>query len=487
MKKPPSVKPFINNQFVESTTETQFDVFNPSTGKLLLSIPTGTENDVDVAVTSARTAFDNGCWSDAPISFKKQCLTRFADGIQREQHALDQLDAEEMGKPISESFANAQSAADLVYFCAEAIDKINGDVFSSDGNSFVTQRRVPRGVVGAIAPWNFPTYNAVLKLAPALAAGNCVVLKPSELSSRSAILLAQLAMEAEIPPGVFSVLPGVGETVGKSLALHMGVDMMTFTGSTQVGKLILQYAGQSNMKPVITECGGKSPQIVFNDGVDLDVVADAVTHLILRNQGQVCSAGTRLLVQRDIAESLSDKIAKRFKQAIIGDPQSPQTTFGPVVTNSQCNKILQYIKTGCDSNAQLITGGRQILQETGGYFIEPTLFSNVQPMDTIAQNEIFGPVLSVIAFDDENEAIQIANGTVYGLAAYVWTTNLNTGMKLAKGIRSSVIVSAAAPDGEGAGHALSAEPAAQSGIGVEGGLAGMESYLRRQLVWFNHG
>jgi len=249
---------------------------------------------------------------------------------------------------------------------------------------------------------------------------------------------------------------------------------------------MLQYAGQSNMKPVITECGGKSPQIVFADGLDLDKVADAVAHMLLRNQGQVCSAGTRLLVQREIEAELLDKLSARFKQVVVGDPLDPKTTFGPVVSRQQCVKVMHYIQAGRDSGAELIIGGQQLLQETGGYFIEPTLFCGVKPTDTLAQEEIFGPVLSTIAFDTEDEAIEIANSTLYGLAAYVWTTRLATGMKLARKIRSSIVISAKMPTGEGAGHAASSEPAGQSGIGVEGGLAGMESYLRRQMMWFNH-
>ena len=481
-----AVRPFIDGQSIESNSTETFEVFNPSTGQGLFAIPRGSDHDIDQAVASARRAFDDGRWCDAPPSVKKASLHRFAKLIETEASALDILDAEEMGKPVSITFANAASAAGLVHFYAEAVDKLTGDVFSSDKDSFVSQRRIPYGVVGAIAPWNFPTYNALLKSVAAIAAGNCVVLKPSELSSRSAIRLGQLAIEAGLPPGVFNVVPGVGETVGRALALHPNVDMLTFTGSTAIGKRMLQYAGQSNMKPVITECGGKSPQIVFADGLDLDKVADAVAHMLLRNQGQVCSAGTRLLVQREIEAELLDKLSARFKQVVVGDPLDPKTTFGPVVSRQQCAKVMQYIQAGRDSGAELITGGQQLLQETGGYFIEPTLFRGVKPTDSLAQEEIFGPVLSTIAFDTEDEAIEIANSTLYGLAAYVWTTRLATGMKLARKIRSSIVISAKMPTGEGAGHAASSEPAGQSGIGVEGGLAGMESYLRRQMMWFNH-
>ena len=487
MNKPIDIKPFVDGQQIESSSTDTFDVANPANGQHLFSIPRGSENDIDRAVASARSAFDDGRWSDAPPSFRKATLHEFARLIETEASALDLLDAEEMGKPVSLTFASATVASGLVRFCAEAVDKLSGEVFSSDQGSLVAQRRIPYGVVGAIAPWNFPTTNAVLKTIPALAVGNCVVLKPSELSSRSAIRLAQLAVEAGIPPGVFNVVPGVGETVGRALGLHPHVDMLTFTGSTVVGKLMLQYAGQSNMKPVTLECGGKSPQILFADGLDLDGVADVIAHMILRNQGQVCVAGTRLLVQRSIETELLDKLSARFKQLKLGDPQDPNTTFGPVATAQQCDKVMGYIQSGIDSGAELVTGGKRVLQETGGYYIEPTLFRGVKPDDRLAQEEIFGPVLSTIVFDTEDEAIAMANSTAYGLAAYVWTTQLATGMRLAKKIRSSITVNATVSLGEGAGYAASSEPAGLSGLGVEGGLAGMESYLRRQVMSFNHG
>jgi len=479
--------PFIDGKYIESTSTETFDVFNPANGQLLHRLPQGSAEDIDRAVASARIAFDEGRWHGTAPSFRKQALQRLADLVEAEAAQLDALDAEEMGKPVSTSFCNAAAAASFIRFNTEAIDKLTGDVFSSDTDSFISQRKIPFGVVGAIAPWNFPTYNAVLKSIPALAAGNCVVLKPSELSTRSAVRIAELAVQAGLPAGVFNVVPGIGQTVGKTLALHNDVDMLTFTGSTTIGKLMLQYAGQSNMKPVITECGGKSPQIVFNDGVDLDAAADAIAGSILNNQGQVCSAGTRLLVQRDIESTLIEKITERFKKITIGDPLDSRTTFGPLVTQQQCKKVMDYIHAGKNSGAELVTGGHQLRQETGGYFIEPTVFRNLKATDKIAQEEIFGPLLSVMVFDDEDEAIELANHTIYGLTTFAWTARLSTGMKLAKKIRTSIGISAAAQTGEGAGHAFSAEPAKQSGMGVESGLAGIESYLRRQLIWINHG
>lgn len=480
------VTPFIDGVPAESRSDRRIDVVNPSDGQVAFSIPAGCEADADRAVASARRAFDDGRWSDAPPSFRKRTLHALADAIAREADVLDALDAGEMGKPVSTVFANATGAAELMRFNAEAVDKIAGDVHCSDKGSFVVQRRVPRGVVAAVVPWNFPTYVAILKIAPALAAGNCVVLKPSEWSSRSAIRLAQLALEAGIPPGVLNVVPGLGETVGAALGLHPGVDMVTFTGSTAVGKRMLEYAGRSNMKRVMLECGGKSPQIVFDDGVDLDAASGAIAQVLVTNQGQICSVGSRLLVQRSIEADMIQRISAHFKNVVMGNALDRKTTFGPLVSARQCERVMRYIETAGEEGATLVAGGRRVLRETGGYFVEPTLVRSVAPTSRIAQEEIFGPVLAVIPFDDEDEAIRIANGTKYGLFAGVWTSRLSTGMRLAKALHSSTMINAAAPRGEAAGHAASAEPFGESGVGAEGGLAGMEMYLRRQLVWFNH-
>lgn len=481
-----SVLPFIDGALVQAAGDDACEVINPSSGRRLFSIPAGSSVDVNRAIASARCAFDDGRWIAASPSFRKNVLHRFADLITAEAKELDALDALEMGKPVSEAAFNAAGSAEFVRFYAEAVDKVTGDVYSSDKNSFVTQRRVPRGVVAAIVPWNFPTYVAVLKVAPALAAGNCVVLKPSELSSRSAVRLAHLALAAGLPPGVLNVVPGLGETVGQALGLHPDVDMVTFTGSTAVGKLMLQYSGQSNMKVVMAECGGKSPQIVFADGVDLDAVSESIARFLLTNQGQICSVGSRLLVQRSIEGAMLDRVGARFKQIVMGDAMDPRTTFGPVASATQCARVMHYIDSAKAGGAQLVDGGRRALPESGGYFIEPTLFRNVSPDSQIAQEEIFGPVLTVTTFADEADAIRLANGTRYGLGAYVWTANLATGMRMAKEIRSEVVINSVVPTGEGAGFAASWEPLGYSGIGTEGGLAGMESYMRRHLVTFNH-
>ena len=281
-------------------------------------------------------------------------------------------------------------------------------------------------------------------------------------------------------------MPGRGETVGRALGLHMNVDMVTFTGSTAVGKLMLQFAGQSNLKVVMAECGGKSPQIVFADGLDLDAVSEVIAQRLLTNQGQICSVGSRLLVERAVEERVVERVVSRMRQVVIGDALDPKTTFGPVASDVQRARVMNYIDTAQADGARLVVGGRRVLPETSGCFVEPTVFREVSPAARIAQEEIFGPVLSVIPFRDEAEAIRIANGTIYGLVAYVWTNNLSKALRVAKDIRSSVRINAAVPLGEGAGHASSAEPAGQSGIGAEGGVAGMQSYMRRQAITFSY-
>ncbi len=480
------VAPFVGGALVSSESATACEVINPSNGRRLFSIPAGCPADVNRAVSSARRAFEDGRWSEAPPSYRKKTLHRFADVLEREATRIDASDAEEMGKPVCETRANSAAASDLLRFYAEAVDKVSGNLFGSDRRSLVAERRVPRGVVAAVVPWNFPSYNAVLKLAPALAAGNSVVLKPSELSSRSAIQIAELALQAGVPPGVLNVVPGLGETVGRALGLHMDVDMLAFTGSTAVGKLMLQFAGQSNLKVVMAECGGKSPQMVFADGVDVDAAAEAIASGLLANQGQICSVGSRVLVQQSIEERLLEGISARMQRVVMGDALDPRTTFGPLVSANQMTRVMRYIEGAPVEGARLVIGGKRALADTGGYFVEPTVFRAVSPTARIAQEEIFGPVLSVTSFGDESQALRIANATSYGLIAYVWTADLSRAMRIAKGIRSSVVVNAAAPQGEGAGHAASFEPTRQSGLGTEGGLAGMESYLRRQLVCINH-
>jgi acyl-CoA reductase-like NAD-dependent aldehyde dehydrogenase len=484
------IMPFIDGRPSDSASNSLLTVYNPCSGQKLYDIPAGCSEDVGRALRSSVANLRTGAWRKAPPSARKRILYKWADLIERNASRLDALDAIEMGKPVSLPVFNALGAAGLLRFNAEAIDKSSGEVLTSDSSSTVIQTRVPRGVVAAIVPWNFPTYNAILKVAPALAAGNSVVLKPSELASQAALCLASLAVEAGLPPGSLNVVPGRGEIVGRALGEHPQVDMITFTGSSAVGKLMLQYSANSNMKLVSAECGGKSPQIVFDDGVDIDAVATSIAATLCLNQGQVCSVGSRLLVQDSLEEVLVQKVIARFRDIVVGNPQLRETTYGPLASESQLAKVSGYIEAGKADGADLVYGGSRLLEGTGGYFVEPTVFVNVPEDSSIAQEEIFGPVLSVMRFRDVDDAIRLASGTGYGLAAYVWTSRLASGFKLANELQTALTMVSVAPiggEGEGPGYAFSGEPHGLSGIGVEGGVAGLEAYMRRQTTWFNHG
>ena len=448
-------------------------------------IPAGTELDANRAVTSARAAFVDGSWSSMANSERREILHRFSQLISEHPAELDKMDALDMGKPVSLQFANAAASAELVRYCADAVENIVSSAYRGDKSCFIAEQRVPRGVVAAVVPWNFPTMSAVSKIAPALATGNCVILKPSEYSPRSASRLAELATEAGMPPGVLNVVHGEGHVVARTLALHDDIDMIAFTGSTAVGKLILQYAGQSNLKVAHVECGGKSPQIVFADCHDLDKVAESIVELILLNQGQLCVTGSRILVEQKVELPLIEKIVQHFKQVVAGDPLDPDTSYGPLANKQQMEKVLSYIENGARS-ANLVFGGEPLLAESGGYYLEPTLFSNVSRDDPLFQNEIFGPVLSITRFRTVDEAITLANATVYGLAAYAWTTNLNTAMRISKEVQAGMVtVNGSSPVSEGS-DAISTEPFGQSGVGTEFGMAGLQSYTRAQVAWFNH-
>lgn len=479
------INPYINGVYIASSSEKKLQLINPATGQKTIKIPVGSELDALRAVTSAKAAFMDGPWRAMSNSSRCAILHKFSQLVDQHAAELDRLDALDMGKPISISFANAAASAGLIRYCADAVENIINAAYNSDKSCFIAQQRVPRGVIAAVVPWNFPTMSAVSKIAPALAVGNTVVLKPSEYSPRSAARLAELATEAGLPPGVLNVVHGSGDIVAKTLALHEDVNMIAFTGSTAVGKLILQYAGQSNMKVAHVECGGKSPQIVFADCHDLNEVADNIVELILLNQGQLCVTGSRILVEQKVELPLVAKIVARLKKITPGDPLDPAITYGPMANSQQMEKVLSYIENGSNT-ATLMFGGRRLLPKSGGYFVEPTVFGNVDLDDPLFQNEIFGPVLTMTRFRSVDEAIDIANATPYGLAAYVWTTNLNTGLRLSKEIQAGMVtVNGMSPKGEGS-EAISTEPYGQSGVGTEFGLGGLESYTRAQVAWFNH-
>ena len=431
---------FIDGEYRWAASGETFDSISPVDGRILAKVASTDEADADAAVIAARRAFESGVWRLQSPAARKRVLIRFADLILEHQEELALLETLDMGKPIGDSMAiDVPATANAIRWSAEAIDKLYDEVAPTPHDQLGLITREPCGVVAAIVPWNFPMIMASWKFAPALAAGNSFILKPSEKSPLTAIRLAQLALEAGIPPGVFNVLPGYGHTVGKALALHMDVDVLAFTGSTGVAKQLLVYSGQSNMKRVWLEAGGKSPNVVFADAPDLRAAAVAAAAGIAFNQGEVCVAGSRLLVQRSIREPFIALLLEALQAWKPGHPLDPATKVGAVVDQRQLDNVLRYIEIGKEQGAQLLVGGRRTLQDTGGQYVEPTIFDGVTNAMTIAREEIFGPVLSLISFDTEEEALAIANDSIFGLAAAVWTANLSRAHRFARGLRAGSV------------------------------------------------
>ncbi len=436
----PEWRAFIDGQYCEALSGETFDTINPATGKAIARIAACDSADVDLAVRSARKAFESGVWSRRAPAERKQILLRFAESLLENREELALLESLDVGKPISNAYnGDIVSASTCIQWYAEAIDKLYGETVPSSPGMVTMIVREPIGVVAAVVPWNYPLSMSAWKLGPALAAGNSVILKPAEQSPLTAVRIAQLAVEAGIPPGVFNVVPGFGHTAGKALGLHMDVDAVGFTGSTEVGKLFMQYSGMSNIKRIGLECGGKSPHIVMADCPDLDAAARSVAAGIFSNSGQVCNAGSRLIVQASIKDELLERIRSHAQEMRPGDPLDPATRMGPVVSKEQFTRVRDYIKVGQREGAQLIVGGNALYPETGGYFIEPTVFDTVSNDMRIAQEEIFGPVLGAITVDTLEQAIDVANDTIYGLAAAIWTSDVSQAHQAASRLRAGVV------------------------------------------------
>jgi acyl-CoA reductase-like NAD-dependent aldehyde dehydrogenase len=430
----------IDGHLLGARSGASFECHSPIDGRRLATIAACEAADVDLAVAAARAAFERGDWAQMPPAARKRILLRFAERVEAAGEELALLETLDVGKPISDSLSvDVGSTVRCLRWYGEAIDKVYDEIAPTGPGALALVTREPMGVIGAIVPWNFPMLMAAWKIGPVLATGNSLVLKPSEKSPLTAIRLAQLALEAGLPSGVFNVVPGFGPTAGRALASHMDVDAIAFTGSTATGKAVMQYAAQSNLKRVSLECGGKSPNIVLADYPDLERVAQATAAAIFFNQGEMCSAGSRLLVQEAVREPLLEAIARIARRLTPGDPLDPATNFGALVDEIQTRRVLEYIDSGRSEGARLTLGGARVREDSGGCYVEPTIFEAVAPTMRIAREEIFGPVLASMSFRYLDEALHIANDVSYGLAAAVWTSDLKTAHRAARALRAGVV------------------------------------------------
>lgn len=474
---------FINGERVNAVSGATFDNISPVNGRKLTQVARCDAADVDVAVKVARTAFEDRRWSGLAPTERKKILLKFAELLRTNRDELALLETLDMGKPIKNSLAtDVPASARCVQWYAEAIDKVYDEIAPTDDNTLATITREPVGVVAAIVPWNYPMLMASWKVAPALACGNSVILKPSEKSPLTALRMAEIALEAGVPAGVFNVLPGFGHEAGSALALHNDVDCIGFTGSTKIGKKIMEYAGQSNLKRVWTELGGKSPNIVCADCPDLDAAVEAAIGSIYYNQGESCNAPSRLFVEASIKDKFIEKALALVPQYVPGDPLDPSTTMGAIVDSIQLNSVLGFIESGKAEGAKCLAGGAQARIDSGGYYVEPTIFDQVQSSMRISREEIFGPVLSIFTFTDLDEAIREANNTPYGLQAGIWTSNLGKAHRAARAIRAGTVHVNQYDNDD---MTVPFGGYKQSGNGRDKSLHALEKYTELKTTWIN--
>ncbi len=466
----------INNQWVESVSGRRFETINPATGETICTVAEADAADVDKAVQAARKAFTSGDWPKMSATKRGELLYKLADLIEQNIDELARLETLDNGKPVHDSLGDLQLVIACYRYYAGWADKVQGKTIPINGPYFCYTRHEPVGVVGQIIPWNFPLLMQAWKLAPALATGNSVVMKTAEQTPLSALRVGELIIEAGFPPGVVNLLSGYGPTAGAAIARHMDIDKVAFTGSTEVGHLIMEAAAKSNLKRVTLELGGKSPNIVFADA-DMHKAIEGAHQALFFNQGQCCCAGSRLFVEEKCYDDFVDLAVKRAQQRVVGNPFDSNTEQGPQVDKEQFDKVMGYIESGMREGAQMLCGGNRVGDK--GFFIAPTVFTDVRDDMKIAQEEIFGPVMTVIKFRDIDEVIQRANNTMYGLAAAVWTQDITKAHAIANNVRAGTVwvncydvFDAAAPFGG----------FKQSGIGRELGEYGLQQYTEVKTV-----
>jgi acyl-CoA reductase-like NAD-dependent aldehyde dehydrogenase len=470
---------YIGGAWVEGEAGETFETYNPSTGKLLAAVAEGRGADIDRAAAAARSAADpDSEWRRMDAMDRGELVARIGRAIEDRAEELAELETLDNGKPIREARIDIRQAIDAFRYYAGWASKLEGETIPVRGRVLNYTVREPVGVVGGIIPWNFPLLMAAWKVAPALACGNAVILKPAEQTPLSALELAALAQEVGLPAGALNVVPGYGQTAGAALVAHPDVDKIAFTGSTEVGREIMR-AGADTLKKVSLELGGKSPNIVFEDA-DLDAAVRGAFNGIFYNAGQCCTAGSRLLVQASIHDEFMERLVERVGRLQPGEPLEPKRRFGPVISREQLDRVLGYIEKGRSEGATVLTGGGRPEGVDDGYWLEPTIFDHVDPDATIAREEIFGPVLATLTFEDEDHAVELANATIYGLAAAVWTGDIKRGHRVASRIQAGTVwintyhpLDAASPFG---GYK-------QSGYGRELGRHALELYTQVKSVW----
>jgi gamma-glutamyl-gamma-aminobutyraldehyde dehydrogenase len=478
---------FIGGEPVDAASGETFDSFAPGTGELLAKVAACGPEDVDRAVRSARRTFDSGIWSEAAPVDRKKVLFRFAGLIEANAAELAHLDSIDAGKPISDcEDLDLPDVITYVRWYAEAIDKIFGKISPTGPGALGLIDREPIGVVGAVLPWNFPAAMVSWKVGPALASGCSVVVKPPEQAPLSTIRIAELAAEAGIPEGVFNVVPGLGEVAGRAIGLHEDVDVVTFTGSVAVGREFLRYSADSNLKRIVLELGGKSPQIVLGDASrSLDKVVEELAGAAFWNAGQNCTAGSRILVQREIHDPLVEALAAATAEWTVGDPLDRATKLGPLIEPAAMERVLGYIDGAREGGATIAAGGDRVREESGGWFVAPTVIDGVTPEMAVAREEIFGPVTSVVTFDSEEEALQIANDSTYGLQASIFTHDLDTAHRLARKVRAGTVTVNCYGEGD---VTTPFGGYKQSGFGGrDNGLEAFDQYTEVKTTWISLG